>query len=213
MKGRREARQKKWQGRRLTHMASVTTLLPAATGSSSINWQDIFHCTITSSGVSAKTAHHRHHNQHPSTHECICLNPQKAYFSAPNYTWNVFCPYHLFFLSPFLLVKPPFRAPGPLSLPLRPTFPLLSYFTDFYRAQNRTNRNIPLSWPPPAGCQQNKIVLIYAIRPLPALSWQENDLRQTIKDCQRRQTREERCQHAHAEEPAQLKQCPVNGNT
>lgn len=213
MKGRREARQKKWQGRRLTHMASVTTLLPAATGSSSINWQDIFHCTITSSRVSAKTAHHRHHNQHPSTHECICLNPQRTYFSAPNYIWNVFCPYHVFFFPPSYWFSPPFERLDPCPChyaPLSLFCPILQTFTDNYRAQNSSNRNIPLSWPPPAGCQHNKIVLIYAIRPLP---WQENDLHQTIKDCQRRQTREERCQHAHTEEPAQLKQCPVNGNT
>lgn len=100
MKGRREARQKKWQGRRLTHMASVTTLLPAATGSSSINWQDIFHCTITSSGVSAKTAHHRHHNQHPSTHECICLNPQKTYFSCSKLHLECVLPVSCFFSFP-----------------------------------------------------------------------------------------------------------------
>lgn len=109
MKGRREARQKKWQGRRLTHMASVTTLLPAATGGSSINWQDIFHCTITSSGVSAKTTHHRHHHQQPSTHECICLNAQNTPFSTPNYIWKVSCPYTFFSLSHCLPCSAPSR--------------------------------------------------------------------------------------------------------
>lgn len=139
MKGRREARQKKWQGRRLTHMASVTTLLPAATGSSSINWQDIFHCTITSSGVSAKTAHHRHHHQHPSTHECICLNAQKHFFLCSKLHLECVRPIQLFFLSLFLLVQPSFRASGPLALPLECTlslfYPILHTFTDDYRAQ------------------------------------------------------------------------------
>ena len=86
-------RQKKWQGRRLTHMAPVATLLPAATGSSSINWQDIFHCTIISTRVRAKPHHHRYHQQGPSTHDWICLNEQKkkTFCSGVNYYWNVSC--------------------------------------------------------------------------------------------------------------------------
>lgn len=46
------------------------------------------------------------------------------------------------------------------------------------------------------------------------LTWQESDLQQTIKDCQRRQTRGERCQHTRAAQTfPQLKQYPANGNT
>lgn len=51
--------------------------------------------------------------------------------------------------------------------------------------------------------------------PLAALlTWQESDLQQTIKDCQRRQTQGERCQHTRAAQTSpQLKQYPANGNT
>lgn len=96
-------------------------------------------------------------------------------------------------------------------------FAPLSYFTDNYRPQNRPNRSIPPSRPPSAGCQQSEIVLVY-IRAGPSLAalltWQESDLKQTIKDCQRRQTRGERCQHTRAAQTfPQLKQYPANGNT
>lgn len=73
-------RQKKWQGKRLTHTAPVATLLPAATGSSSIKWQDIFHRSIISTEVTAKPNHHRYHQQGSSTHDWIALNEQKDIF-------------------------------------------------------------------------------------------------------------------------------------
>lgn len=145
-------------------MAPVATLLPAATGSSSINWQDIFHCTTISTGVRAKPHHHRYHQQGPSTHDWICLNEQKKTFcSGVNYYWNVSrtnahkkkktlttnIPTFLFSAQH----TPSWSVPCGPSEPLAPaitvhSFALLSYFTDLtdnYRPQNSTNRSIPLS--------------------------------------------------------------------
>lgn len=73
-------RQKKWQGKRLTHTAPVATLLAAATGSSSIKWQDIFYHSIISTEVTAEPNHHRYHQQGSSTHDWIALNEQKDIF-------------------------------------------------------------------------------------------------------------------------------------
>lgn len=85
---------------------------------------------------------------------------QNTSFYAPNYFWNVSCPYNCFFLYLFFLVQPSFETFGDLALPLRCTlsllYPILQALTDDYRAQNSNNRNAPLSRPSPAGCQQKQ---------------------------------------------------------
>lgn len=120
-------------------------------------------------------------------------------------------PHNKHFSLSLVQYTPSCSVPSGLSEPLAPaitvqSFALLSYFTDLtdnYRPQNSTNRSIPLSHPPSAGCQPSEIVLIYAGPSLPTiLTWQEADLHETIKDCQHRQTQGERCQHAHIEEPS-----------
>lgn len=73
-----ERKSEKWQGKRLTHMAAVATLLPVATGSSSIKWQDIFQCSIISTEVTT-LPQSREDQQGHCTHDWICLNWQKTF--------------------------------------------------------------------------------------------------------------------------------------
>lgn len=93
--------------------------------------------------------------------------------------------------------------PPPLQCTLLLYYPILQTLQTITGHKIAPTEEFLSPHPPSAGCQQSEIVLVYASPSLPTIhTWQEADLHETIKDCQRRQTQGERCQRTHTEEPS-----------
>lgn len=132
---------------------------------------------------------------------------------------------HPYFSLSLVQHTPPWSVPCGLSELLAPPlqcspFALLSYFTDLtdnYRPRNSTNRNIPLSRPPSAGCQRSEIVLAYPGPLLFKLSTHGRRLTSTrllkTVSADRHKERGVNVLALKNLPHTQLEQYPVNGNT
>lgn len=112
-------------------------------------------------------------------------------------------------VATFLLGPPPDRLnfwPSPLQRSVLLRYPILQTITG--HKIDPTEAFLPPDCLLQGVSRARLFSYIRAGSPLAALlTWQESDLQQTIKDCQRRQTQGERCQHTSAAQTfPQLKQ-------